>query len=138
MIHEYKHRQDVEWLIEFFQTYEDGFDVSKRGLDATPIVIKKFNLVKNKVMAFTSYQYANKALTVFHFYPDFPKEDRRPYMRKHEEGHKLAVSMGSRRAAQCAQFRRVMEERISGWRRVVVVALQTALLNLLIGGSATR
>ncbi len=99
---EHTNEQDYEWLIEFFQAYDDGFEVTKRGLDATPMVVRKFNLVQNEVMAFTSYQRANKALTAFHFHPDFPVEDRRTYMRNHEEGHELAVSVGSRRAAQRA------------------------------------
>jgi len=118
--------QDSEWLIEFFQAYEDGFEVTKRGLDSTPMVVKKFKISKNEVMAFTSYQRANKTLTAFHFHPDFPDADFRAYMRNHEEGHELVISVGSPRAAQRAQFRRVMEQRLSGWGRGFAVSLQSA------------
>ena len=135
---EHTYEQDYEWLIEFFQAYDDGFEVTKRGLDATPMVVRKYNLSQNEVMAFTSYQRANKALTAFHFHPDFPDEDRRTYMRNHEEGHELAVSIGSRRAAQRAQFRRVMEERLSGWGRGFAVSLHTAALYFAAGGPAAR
>ncbi|NQV84641.1 MAG: hypothetical protein HQ494_12575 [Rhodospirillales bacterium] len=130
--------RDCEWLIEFFQAYDDGFEVTKRGLDATPMVVKKFDLAPNEVMAFTSYQYANKALTAFHFHPDFPDEDRRAYMQGHEEGHELVLSTGSRRAAQRAQFRRVMEGRLSGWGRGLAVSLHTTALYLAAGGPAAR
>jgi hypothetical protein len=140
MEHEYDrvHEQDYEWLIEFFQAYDDGFEVTKRGLDATPMVVKKFNIAPNEVMAFSSYQYANKALTAFHFHPDFPDEDRRAYMQNHEEGHELVLSVGSRRAAQRAQFRRVVEERVSGWGRGLAVSMQTAALYVAAGGPAAR
>ena len=137
-VHEPTYEHDCEWLIEFFQAYDDGFEVIKRGLDATPMVVRKYNLSQNEVMAFTSYQRANKALTAFHFHPDFPDEDRRAYMRNHEEGHELVVSVGSRRAAQRAQFRRVMEERLSGWGRGLAVSLHTMALYLAAGGPAAR
>ena len=118
--HQHRHIQDFEWIIEFYQIYDDGFEVTKRGLDAAPMVIKKFNLVKNEVIAFTSYQYANKSLTAFHFHPDFSNEDRREYMRKHEDGHELAVNKGSRLAARHAQFWQMMEESISGWVAILL------------------
>lgn len=127
-----------EWLIEFSQVYDDGFKVTKRGLDASPMVIKKFDIGKNEVMAFSSHQRANKALTAFHFHPDFPVEDRPGYMRSHGEGHDLAVSVGSRQAAQRAQMRRVMEQRISGWGRGLAVGLQSFAVYLSAGGSLPR
>ena len=65
MKHQHRHIQDFEWIIEFYQIYDDGFQVTKRGLDAAPMVIKKFNLVKNEVIAFTSYQYAVKDLLAY-------------------------------------------------------------------------
>jgi len=136
--HEYDVEQDFEWLIEFFQAYDDGFEVTKRGLDATPVVVKKFNIAPNEVMAFSSFQYANKALTAFHFHPDFPDEDRRAYMRQHEEGHELVLSAGSRRAAQRAQFRHGVEDRLSDWGRGLAVSLHTAALYLAAGGPAAR
>ncbi len=129
---------DSEWLIEFSQEYDDGYKVTKRGLDASPMVIKKFDINRDEVMAFSSHQRANKALTAFHFHPDFPPEDRWGYMRRHDEGHDLAVNVGSRRAAQRAQMRRVMEERLSGWGRGLAVGLQSVALYLSAGGPVTR
>ena len=120
-----------EWLIEFSQKYDGGYKVTKRGLDASPMVIKKFDLGRDEVMAFSCHQRANKALTAFHFHPDFPAEDRWRYMRRHEEGHELALSVGSRRAAQRAQICRVMEERLSGWGRGLTVGLQSVAVYLL-------
>ena len=129
---------DSEWLIEFSQEYDDGYKVTKRGLDATPMVIKKFDIGQDEVVAFSNHQRANKALTAFHFHPDFPVEDRPGYMRRHEEGHEIAISSGSRQAAQRAQRRRVMEERISGWGRGMAVGLQSFALYLSAGGPVTR
>ncbi len=127
-----------EWLIEFSQAYDDGFEVIKRGLDASPMVVRKYKIVENEVMSFTSYQYANKALTAFHFHPDFPDEDRRTYMNNHEEGHDLAVSVGSRRAAQRALFRRDVESRLSDWGRGLSMSLHGVALYLAAGGPAAR
>ncbi len=75
--------QNTDWLIEFIHDYDEGYFVTKRGLDATPVVVKKFDLAVGEVMAFTCHQRANKALTAFHFHPDFPPEDRPEYMRRH-------------------------------------------------------
>jgi hypothetical protein len=59
-------------------------------------------------------------------------------MRLHEEGHEIAISTGSRQAAQRAQMRRVLEERLSGWDRGVAVGLQSVALYLSAGGPLTR
>jgi hypothetical protein len=59
-------------------------------------------------------------------------------MRRHEEGHEIAISSGSRQAAQRAQRRRVMEERISGWGRGMAVGLQSFALYLSAAGPVTR
>ncbi len=129
---------DSGWLIEFSQEYDDGYKVTKRGLDASPMVIKKFDIGRDEVMAFSSHQRANKALTAFHFHPDFPAEDRWAYMHRHDDGHDLVLSVGSRQAAQRAQMRRVMEERLSGWGRGMAVGLQAAALYLATGGPVAR
>lgn len=130
--------QNTDWLIEFVHGYDDGYFVTKRGLDATPVVVKKFDLAADEVMAFTCHQRANKALTAFHFHPDFPLEDRPEYMRRHAEGHELVLGIGSPLAAQRARKMRVFEERISGIGRGLAVRLQTAALFLAAGGSMTR
>jgi hypothetical protein len=58
--------QNTDWLIEFVHDYDDSYFVTKRGLDATPVVGKKFDLAVDEVMA----------LTAFYFHPDFPLKDR--------------------------------------------------------------
>ena len=55
--------QNTDWLIEFVHDCDDSYFVTKRGLDATPVVVKKFDLAVDEVMAFTCHQRANKALT---------------------------------------------------------------------------
>jgi|TARA_Y100000294_G_scaffold78885_1_gene74191 hypothetical protein len=130
--------QNTDWLIEFVHGYDDGYFVTKRGLDATPVVVKKFDLGVDGVMAFTCHQRANKALTAFHFHPDFPPEDRQEYMRRHAEGHELVLGIGSPLAALRARKMRVFEERVSGIGRSLAVRLQTAALFLAAGGSMTR
>ena len=101
--------QNTDWLIEFVHDYDDSYFVTKRGLDATLVVVKKFDLAVDEVMAFTCHQRANKALTAFHFHPDFPLEDRPGYMRRHAEGHELVLSIGSPlvalRSGKCASSR---------------------------------
>ena len=59
-------------------------------------------------------------------------------MFNHDEGHEIAVSTGSRAAAQRAQMRRVLEERVSGWGRGLAVSLQAVALYLVAGGPAPR
>ena len=129
---------DYEWLIEFAHDYDDGFKVTKRGLDATLLVIKKHDLGPDEVMAFSCHQRANKAMTAFHFHPEFPFESRWKYMRSHDEGHDLAVNNGSRQAAERAQMRKAMEERLHGLGRGLAVGLQTAALYIAAGGPAAR
>ncbi len=130
--------QNTDWLIEFVHGYDDGYFVTKRGLDATPVVVKKFDLGVDEVMAFTCHQRANKALTAFHFHPDFPLENRQEYMHRRAEGHELALTVGSPLAARRARKMRLFEERISGIRRGLAMRLQTAALFLAAGGSMTR
>lgn len=127
-----------EWLIEFVHEYEDGFKVTKRGLDATPLVVRKFDLAPDEVMAFTCHQRANRAMTAFHFHPDFPVGSRRAYMRRHAEGHDLALSVGSTLAAERAERRRVFEDRIAGLGRGLALGLHSVLVYLAAGGPAPR
>lgn len=130
--------QNTDWLIEFVHDYDDGYFVTKRGLDATPVVVKKFDLDVDEVMAFTCHQRANKAMTAFHFHPDFPLDDRPEYMRRHAEGHELALTVGSPLAARRAQKMRVIEKRVSELGRGLALRLHTAALFLAAGGSMTR
>ena len=52
--------QNTDWLIEFVHDCGDSYFVTKRGLDATPVVVKKFDLAVDEVMAFTCYQRATR------------------------------------------------------------------------------
>ena len=142
-----------EWLIEFAHDYDDGYQVTKRGLDATPLVIKKFNLQPDEVMAFSCHQRANKALTAFHFHPDFPLHDRAAYMRRHEDGHDVALGVGATQVASIVQMRRrtekrvlgiwramvgLMEERFAGFGRGLTVAAQSLVIYRAAGGPGPR
>lgn len=129
---------ESDWLIEFDHEYDDGFIVRKRGVDASPLVVKKYGLEPDEVMAFTCHQRAHKALTAFHFHPDFPDADRRAYMHRHEEGHAVAVGVGSRLAQMRVMRRRALVRGVSGLGRSVALQLQSAALFLAAGGSITR
>ena len=71
---QYTEDDNCPWMIEFRQNYIDGLSVEKRGLDATPMVMKKYDIGLNEVMTFSSYQKRNSAISVFHFHPEFPFE----------------------------------------------------------------
>lgn len=83
--------EDFAWLIEFNHVYEDGTRVLKRGLDASPLIVRRFAMAPDEVVAFSNREGWGRALTAFHFHPAFPDADRRAYMREHGEGHELAV-----------------------------------------------
>jgi len=91
---------DAVSFIEFTQVYEDGARVIKRGMEASPMVIRKHDLGEEEVVAFTSWHGDNKALTAFHFHPSFPVADRRDYMRKHEDGIALLDEVRSRKEVE--------------------------------------
>jgi len=115
-------------LTEFTQDYIDGYHVVKRGLEASPMVIKKFDIHSDEVMAFTSEQGRNTALTAFHFHPDFPVGARRAYMEVHEEGHTLAAEAGKRRRAERTMLRNRWEGRVARIGRGVSIALSAVAM----------
>ncbi len=78
----------LNWL-EFDQDYEGGLHVLKRGLDASPLVVRKYHLGPDQVMAFSDHRGRRKAISVFHFHPAFPAENRDVYMRGHDDGRQL-------------------------------------------------
>ena len=82
---------EAPWLLEFDQSYDDGMLVEKKAVEATPMVIRKYGIKQNEVMAFSSHERRRRALTVFHFHPNFPEARRRDYMETHIEGHELAA-----------------------------------------------
>lgn len=87
-------------LIEFRQSYSNGQKVLKRGLDATPVVVRKYGLSHKEVMCFSNHEKRNWAMSAFHFHPDFPIDQRRPYMEAHQEGYELALEIESQRVAE--------------------------------------
>ena len=87
----------LQWLIEFTHTYKDGTKVEKRGLNASPMVVKKYEIESDEVMAFSNWDGPNRALTAFHFHPTFPVEQRSEYMWRHAEGHVLLATAEPRR-----------------------------------------
>jgi len=97
------------WLLRFTQAYEDGLKVEKKGLDATFMVIKKYGIASDEVVAFSSDEGRRRALTVFHFHPEFPSALRRGYMETHGEGCDLAKEVAGHTA-------RLRDERLSEWR----------------------
>ena len=99
----------VPWLMEFTQGYDDGLTVDKKGVDATPMVVRKYGIGDREVMAFSSHQGRRRALTVFHFHPGFPAELRHGYMEAHEEGRALAAEVTGHAAA-------LRRERFAEWR----------------------
>lgn len=125
-------------LIEFVHVYDDGCRITKRGLDATPPIIKKFELRADEVMAFTCHQRANRALTAFHFHPDFPYRDRHGYMCAHDDGHDLAAGAVAREAARRAERRRAIERGAARLARGMATGLNTVALYFAAGGPATR
>ncbi len=119
------------WFLEFQQDYPDGLRVAKRGLEASALVVRKYAIEADEVLAFSTYDGRNRAMTVFHFHPDFPKDRRRRYMESHHEGSGVArdvtrhvdASRGRRYAALTAGVRRA--------RRAVAVAAHAAAVFLL-------
>ena len=70
-------------LVEFVQDYRDGIKITKRGLSASPMICRKYDLKPGKVAVFTSSMGGRKAISVFHFHPSCTPKKRQDYMRKH-------------------------------------------------------
>ncbi len=92
-------------LIEFRQKYENGETLVKRGLKATPMVLKKYGISEKEVMSFTNHEDHMRALTAFHFHPNFPKSQRQPYMEAHHEGQELAEVINNEFVAEIREGR---------------------------------
>ncbi len=127
----------VEWMIEFTQPCEDGGKVVKRGLDATPMVIKKYGIEPDEVMAFTCWQGRKKAITAFHFHPDFPDAARRRYMEVHDDGREVMAGVMASMEAERRQRMRDWNERTlrtaAAARRTLGAALSALALTMLHG-----
>lgn len=89
-------------FIEFTQAYGESIRVTKRGMNATPMVVRKHDLGEQEVIAFTSWLDNNHAMTAFHFHESFPLEDRQDYMCKHEDGIALLDEVRNQKAMETA------------------------------------
>jgi len=127
----------VEWLIEFSQPCEGGGKVVKRGLDATPMVVGKYGIGPDEVMAFTCWQGRKKAITAFHFHPDFPDTDRRRYMEAHDDGREIVTGVMATMETEKRLRRREWNERTlrtaGAARRTLGAALSALALIVLHG-----
>ena len=81
------------WLLEFRHDYGERCRVIKRLVEAAPMVIRKYDLEPGTAIAFTVWEGGGRAMTTFHFHPDFPMDGRRAYMVDHDEGGSLAARM---------------------------------------------
>ena len=116
------------WMIEFSQDYEDGLRVDKRGLDAAPMVLKKYNIGSNEVMSFSNYQSRNCAISVFHFHPDFPFEKRHDYMENHREGYEVVLETISELKAERREQQARWAARLRHAGRALTVSVHAVLL----------
>lgn len=82
-------------FIEFTETYAGRLAVTKRGLDASPALLGKFQIARDEALVFTSRQSPRRALTAFHFHPDFPDDFRRAYMERHTGGRDALLASGA-------------------------------------------
>lgn len=81
-------------FIEFTQTYAGRLAVTKRGVDASPMLLRKLAIAPDEALVFTSCQGPRRALTAFHFHPDFPDDLRRAHMERHTGGLDALLASG--------------------------------------------
>lgn len=124
-------------LVEFIQSYNDGNKVVKRGIEASPMVLRKYGIEPDEVMAFTTWQGRRKALTAFHFHPDFPDDRRHGYMEAHEEGHELVVEIRAKMQNERTRKWRDWNDKSTAFARsagkIVNVAASALVITLLHG-----
>ena len=118
-------------LIEFRQKYENGQTVIKRGLNATPMVLKKYEIGEKEVMSFTNHEGHMRALTAFHFHPNFPESQRRLYMESHHEGQELAEDISNDLAAETRAGRQKWRLRTRRAGKTLGVIFHTLVLYLI-------
>ena len=118
-------------LVEFKQNYEKGWTVSKRGLDAAPMVMRKYDIGEKGVMTFTNHQGRKQAFTAFHFHPDFPVSERRPYMEAHRDGYELVNELyGASEAERRADKKKWASRFVKAGKTAVLIG-HTLILYLL-------
>lgn len=120
-----------DWFFEFEQDYGDGVHVIKRGLDASALVVRKYDIGADEVLAFSTYDGKRRAMTVFHFHPDFDARRRRFYMEAHREGYDVALEVTGHLEAERAARRDAMKRKVAKARRAVSVAAQAAAVFIL-------
>lgn len=120
-----------DWFFEFEQDYGDGIHVIKRGLDASLLVVRKYDIGADEVLAFSTYDGKRRAMTVFHFHPDFDLRRRRHYMEAHREGYDVARTVTGHLDAQRAQRQAAIRRRIAKARRAVTLAAHAAAVFIL-------
>ncbi len=123
--------QDYPWVTEFRQEYMNGLSVIKRSVDATPMVIRKYDIGPDEVMAFSSYEKRNQALSVFHFHPDFPYDDRHRYMEQHTEGYEVAEEVQTDLRAESDILLVERKNVIKSFGRTIVVTFHAMVLYIL-------
>jgi len=128
----------LPWMIEFKQDYVDGLSVKKRGLDATPMVMRKYDIGPDEVMTFSNYERRNQAISVFHFHPDFPFASRRQYMEKHTEGYEVAEDAITDMKAAVRHQRAERKSRMKSLSRSIAVTFHAMVLYLLTHHPDTR
>ena len=116
---------------EFRQDYGDGIRVTKRGLDASLLVVRKYDIGRNEVLAFSTYDGKRRAMTVFHFHPDFDLRRRRHYMEVHREGYDVAREVCAHLDAERARRQEALRRRLAKARRAVTVAAHAAAVFIL-------
>ncbi|UTW52356.1 hypothetical protein KFF05_02970 [bacterium SCSIO 12827] len=120
-----------DWFFEFDQDYGDGIHVIKRGLDASLLVVRKYDIGTEEVLAFSTYDGKRRAMTVFHFHPDFDLHSRRHYMEAHREGYDVARTVTSHLEAQRAERQAAIRRRVAKARRAVTLAAHAAAVFIL-------
>ena len=120
-----------DWFFEFEQDYGDGIHVIKRGLDASLLVVRKYDIGTEEVLAFSTYDGKRRAMTVFHFHPDFDPHRRRHYMEAHREGYDVARTVTGHLEAQRAERQAAIRRRVAKARRAVALAAHAAAVFIL-------
>lgn len=115
-------------LIEFNQSYSDGQSVCKRGLDATPMVVRKYGLNEQEVMCFSNHEKRNTALTAFHFHPDFPANQRKSYMEAHQDGYELAREIETQRLVDKQYIKSKWIKRLNRSGKSLAVLIHTLVI----------
>ena len=129
---------ELPWMIEFKQKYVNGLSVNKRGLDATPMVMRKYDIGPDEVMTFSNYERRQQAISVFHFHPDFSFASRRRYMEVHCEGYEIAEEAVSEIRAEVRHQRAERQSRLKSFSRSIAVTFHAMVLYLLTHHPDTR